>query len=87
MQLKNDFRLTSVHVRGARAILKWTLEDVAGRAKVTKQTVFRLENDLHVSREDTRQRVRRVFEEAGIVFTNGNEPGVKLRQLNNDDKH
>ena len=79
--------LVGAHIRGARAILQWTLEDLAARTGVTLQTLHVLEHDKHKARKDTQQKIRRAFEEAGIEFTNGTEPGVKLRQLNGNDKH
>ena len=78
MQEKSKVRVTGEHIRGARAILKWSLEEVAERSGVSKQTVYHLENGLHETRDETRQRVKEAFEQAGIVFTNGDNPGVQL---------
>ena len=85
--MQDKIAIVGAHIRGARALLQWTRKELADRTGLTEQTLHVLEHDQHKPRQETQQKIRRVFEEAGIVFTNGNEPGVKLRQLNNDDKH
>jgi len=74
--------ITGAQIRAARALLGLSQEDVAKRATVSVPTVKRCETDLarspHVT-EPTRLLVIAALESAGIAFTNGGEPGVKLR--------
>ena len=75
--------LTSAQIRAARALLRWSAEDLARasalgvttirRAELTEgQTSMTTANDLAV---------RRVLEAAGVAFIDGNGdgPGVRLR--------
>jgi transcriptional regulator with XRE-family HTH domain len=70
-------------IKAARALLGWSQEDLAGRANVSVPTVKRLEaaDGLLGGREETGIKLRRALEVAGIEFTNGDHPGVRLRTL------
>jgi transcriptional regulator with XRE-family HTH domain len=70
-------------IKAARALLGWSQEDLAGRANVSVPTVKRLEaaDGLLGGREETGIKLRRALEGAGIEFTNGDHPGVRLRTL------
>jgi transcriptional regulator with XRE-family HTH domain len=61
--------ITSRQSRAARALLGWTQEALADRARVSLTSLKRLEseNDLEVY-ESTCDQVRRALEAAGIVF-------------------
>jgi ribosome-binding protein aMBF1 (putative translation factor) len=76
--------LTSAQIRAARALLRWSAEDLAResslgvttirRAELTEaQTSMTVANDLAL---------RRALEAAGVEFIdeNGGGPGVRLRQ-------
>jgi transcriptional regulator with XRE-family HTH domain len=65
--------------RMARAAVKLTVLEVAKRAKVSPNTVTRIEAGLPVH-NSTIQAIRRVYEAAGVEFTNGGQPGVSLRR-------
>jgi transcriptional regulator with XRE-family HTH domain len=60
--------ITSRQVRAARALLGWTQEMLADKALVALTALKRLESDPLKVREDTRDRVRRALEGAGISF-------------------
>jgi transcriptional regulator with XRE-family HTH domain len=62
----------------ARAALEWSTQELAERAGVGVNTVNRFEGgqDARVSSVD---KMRAAFESAGIEFTNGGQPGVRLR--------
>jgi hypothetical protein len=51
----------------------------AGRAKVSPNTVTRIEGGLPVN-NSTMEAIRRVFEAVGVEFTNGDRPGVSLKK-------
>ncbi|KAB2722462.1 MAG: hypothetical protein LCH86_09460 [Proteobacteria bacterium] len=61
--------ITSRQSRAARALLGWTQETLADKAKVALTALKRLEsqNGLEVY-ESTRDQVRRALEAGGIVF-------------------
>lgn len=72
--------ITSHQTRAARALLGWTQEMLADKARVSLTALKRLEsvNDLRVF-ETTADNVRRALEEAGIAFiSSGSHIGVML---------
>ena len=66
-----------VQCRMARAALGWGIRDLAAAAKVAVDTVARFErgDDL---KERTIDALQREIEAAGIEFTNGDQPGLRL---------
>jgi transcriptional regulator with XRE-family HTH domain len=62
----------------ARAALDWSVRDLAAKAAVHRNTITRLEAGGQ-GEPRTIDALRSAFEAAGVEFTNGNEPGVKLR--------
>ena len=69
-------------LRAARALLGWSQERLAEASAVSIPTIKRLEpgEGLVQTRVDTLDKLRRALEAAGVEFTNGGEPGVKLRR-------
>ena len=67
-------------VRAARALLGWTREQLAEASKVPGRTVARLELGDGAPQRRTLAAIRATFEAAGVEFTNGDAPGVKLRK-------
>lgn len=63
----------------ARAALELGVRDVARLADVSPNTIARLERG-EALREGTMSAIRRALEAAGVEFTNGNQPGVRLRK-------
>lgn len=55
-------------VRSARAILDWTLRDLAERAQVAPDTITRIESGDHVVKLPYSGAVQNVLENAGIEF-------------------
>ena len=72
---------TVEQIKAARALLAWSQEDLAARSNVSLPTIRRLEarSKLRVS-ETIRLKVEAALEAAGIEFTNGNAPGVRLHR-------
>jgi transcriptional regulator with XRE-family HTH domain len=71
-------RLTARHVRSARALIDWTLEDLAAQCGVSRKTIMMWENKQHRPTEPTQERIREALEKAGVEFLNGGSPGVRL---------
>jgi predicted transcriptional regulator len=63
----------------ARVAVGLGVRELATAAGVSTDTVARLERG-EVLRPTTLATIRAALEQAGVVFTNGDEPGVKLRK-------
>jgi len=64
--------------RAARALLGWSQQELASRACVGIVTVHQLETGISQPRRATLDVIQRAFEAAGVEFTNGEQPGVRL---------
>ena len=63
----------------ARAGLGLGVRELAAAADVSTNTIARLERGESLYPR-TVKAIRTALEQAGVVFTNGDEPGVKLRK-------
>lgn len=70
-----------IHCRLGRTALSWGVRDLARKAKVSPNTVARFERG-EAARPETITLLQRTMEQAGVEFTNGNRPGVRLRDKN-----
>ena len=61
--------ITPAQCRAARAILGWSVKDVATKAHMSPNTVVRFENEVGVPNATTQVLLRQTFEAAGIRFT------------------
>lgn len=70
-------------LRAARALLGWSQERLAEASGVSVPTIKRLEpgDGLLQTRVETQEKLRAALEAAGVAFTNGDEPGVRLKRL------
>ena len=77
--------LTSAQIRAARALIRWTAEDLAENSTVSVTTIRRAElteSQTVMTRVNDRV-IRRTLEEAGVEFIDENGsggPGVRLRK-------
>jgi len=76
--------ITGLQIRAARAIVRWSVEELAKNANVGVMTIRRAEADDGVTSmlPNNAAAVRAALESAGVIFTpeNGDGPGVKLRK-------
>jgi transcriptional regulator with XRE-family HTH domain len=74
-------QVVPAQIRMARAALGWGVRELAAAAKVSGDTVNRLERGEPL-RERTLAAVRAAIEAAGVVFIreNGGGPGVRLKK-------
>lgn len=76
--------LTGAQIRAGRALVRWTLDDLAKAAKIGLQTVRRAEaSDGEVKMlANNEAAIRAALESAGVEFIdeNGGGPGVRLRK-------
>jgi transcriptional regulator with XRE-family HTH domain len=72
--------LSGGQIRAARALLRWSAEELARRTSLGLNTIKRAEaKDGKTSLTEANEiAVRRAFETAGIEFTNGDQPGVRV---------
>jgi transcriptional regulator with XRE-family HTH domain len=71
--------VTPVQCRMARAATVLSMIDLSKKAGVSTNTLLRFERGDPLQ-ERTVAAIRSAFEAEGIVFTKGDEPGVKLRK-------
>jgi len=69
--------LLPVQCRMARAALGMGVRDLAAAAKVSMDTVARFERGDEL-KERTVDALQRTLEAAGVEFTNGDQPGVRI---------
>jgi hypothetical protein len=76
--------LTSFQIRAARALVKWSAEDLSRHSAVSLRTIRRAElTERHTSLTAPNDlAIRHAFEAAGVEFIdeNGGGPGVRLRK-------
>jgi transcriptional regulator with XRE-family HTH domain len=76
--------LTSDQIRAARALIRWSAQELAEKAGIGISTVQRMENADGVPSASGKNlaTIQRVLESAGVVFIpeNGGGPGVRLKK-------
>lgn len=74
--------LTSAQIRAARALVRMEQAKLADAADISVETIKRLERidgPLDGAKAGTLAAIQRALEEAGVEFTNGDAPGVRMR--------
>jgi transcriptional regulator with XRE-family HTH domain len=66
--------------RAARGLLQWTQDDLAGRAKVSGNTIRGFELEQTSPNPATLTVLQMAFEKAGVEFTDGDQPGVRMKR-------
>jgi predicted transcriptional regulator len=71
---------TSEQIRAARMLLRWEQKDLAEKSGVSLPTIKRLEIQPGPvgANQTTIAALLRAFADAGIEFTNGGAPGVRM---------
>ncbi|MEJ0075354.1 MAG: helix-turn-helix transcriptional regulator [Alphaproteobacteria bacterium] len=74
--------ITIEQFRAARALLDWSRAELAKRAGQHASTVKRVEtpDSANVS-DEVRAKLKTTLEAAGVEFTNGDAPGVRLKKM------
>jgi transcriptional regulator with XRE-family HTH domain len=70
--------MTGAQIRAARGFLDWSVRDLGKKAKVHFNTVHAIERGKSVAKPETLAAIREALEKAGVEFTNGKRPGVRL---------
>ena len=72
--------ITIEQFRAARALLDWSRTELAKRSGQHPTTVKRVETpDSETVSEEVRAKLKATLEAAGVEFTNGDAPGVRLK--------
>ena len=78
--------ISSTQIRAARAMLRWSGQDLADRSGISLKTLRRYEADYGVPNGNARVllNLQQLFEQAGIEFTGDPliNPGVTLKLSN-----
>jgi len=87
MSLPNP--LTSAQIRAARALIRWSAQQLADATAIGVTTIRRAElteSQTKLTRAND-QAIRRALEAAGVEFIDaeGGGPGVRLRQIQRDE--
>src|ERR1700681_795832 len=69
--------MKAVQLLMARAAVGWGVRELAKKAGITANTVTRIENGAD-AKQSTMDALQRALEAAGVEFTNGEQPGVRL---------
>jgi DNA-binding XRE family transcriptional regulator len=73
--------VTSAQIRMARAALNWTVRDLAKATGLHRNTINNIEVGRYGGDPESLRLIERVLTRAGIEFTNGEQPGVRLRKV------
>ncbi len=77
----DEHALSAAQVRAARGLLDWSQDRLASTAKVGNSTVRDFEAGRRTPYPNNLAAIRAALEAAGVTFTDGDEPGVKLRSI------
>ena len=72
--------MTPAQCRAARGLLKWNQDQLASAAAVSSVTIRNFENEKSSPQRASLAMIRAALEAAGVEFTNGEQPGVRLRK-------
>jgi hypothetical protein len=75
--------LTGTQIQAARTLLRWPARRLSELVGLPAKVILDAEHAKDAAILDTfaDQLIRDAFEAAGVEFTNGGEPGVRLRSL------
>lgn len=78
--------ISSEQVRAARALLRWEQRDLAEASKVSLPSIKRLETTPGplAAQVRTVEAIRAALEAAGVEFTNGDQPGVRMKKTKSE---
>jgi transcriptional regulator with XRE-family HTH domain len=71
--------MTPPQIRAARCLLNWIVQELAEKVGVHRNIISNIEAGRYAGDAETLAAIRRVWEGAGVEFTNGRWPGVRLR--------
>ena len=72
--------ITPAQCRAARGLVDMDQATLADGAMVSRSVVIDFEKERRVPTRNNLAAIQRVLEAAGVEFTNGDAPGVRLRK-------
>ena len=66
--------------RAARGLLDWSQTELGARSNLSESTVRDFEKGRRTPTTNNLAAIRAALEAAGVEFTNGDQPGVRLRK-------
>jgi len=74
--------MNSDQCRAARALLKWTQQDLAAKSGASAVTIRNFENDRSAPQKGTLLLLQKTLEDANVEFIpeNGGGPGVRFKK-------
>jgi predicted transcriptional regulator len=76
----NNKPITPAQCRAARALVDMEQAELARRAVVSRNVIIDFEGGSRTPMANNLSAIRSALEAAGVEFTDGDEPGVKLRK-------
>jgi transcriptional regulator with XRE-family HTH domain len=72
--------LTPEQSRAARGLLDWSQAQLASQSNLSESTVRDFEKGRRIPSVNNLAAIQKALEAAGVEFTNGDQPGVRLRK-------
>ncbi len=72
--------LSREQARAARRLLNWSAIRLAARSNLGEGTIRRFEEGVYQPSVDKLAAIRSALEAAGVEFTNGDQPCVRMRR-------
>ena len=72
--------ITPAQFRAARALLDWSRSTLGEKAGYSLPTIQRVEKGGANVSDEVREKLKAALEKAGVEFTNGDAPGVRLKK-------
>lgn len=72
--------ISAAQIRAARGLIDWSQTQLAKEAGVGISTIADFERGKRTPIGNNLAAIQRALEAAGVEFTNGDEPGVKLKR-------
>jgi transcriptional regulator with XRE-family HTH domain len=78
-------QMTSAQIRAARGLLHWSVRELGKKAGVHSNTIINFELGHYGGKPETLKAIQRALEKAGVEFTDGKRPGVRLSKMGSLD--
>jgi transcriptional regulator with XRE-family HTH domain len=78
--ISGDMTLSPAQCRAARGLVDWSQDRLADASRVSAVTIRNFEGGKISPHRATLDALQRALQEAGVEFTNGDAPGVRLRK-------
>jgi transcriptional regulator with XRE-family HTH domain len=76
----DQMTITGTQAKTARLLLEWDQSKMSAEARLSRKTISDFENRKRGVSASAVAEIRYVLEKAGVEFTTGDEPRVKLRK-------